>query len=145
MMESYIGSISFALLGALFLGFGIAVFRKNRRVDKNGIRTVASIVDYVSKESQHNNKQHTLHFPVLRFIDAAGNEVTLEHNVGASFKLTRDRVPIYYSVEDDIYDLEIKEKSSQQILPLIFIIFGAIFLIIALLRVFFNTFLKTIT
>ena len=142
-MENLIGPIVFALLGVVFLGFGLAVIRKNKRMLKRGIHTIAHIVDYVSKESQINNRYTTLHYPILRFIDSSGKEVTLEHDTGLTFKSSKSSVPIAYTVEEDAYNLVIRGSSSQQILPLIFIIFGAIFLVISIVRVFFSSLLTT--
>lgn len=121
-----------------FLAFGIFQFVKTRKLVKNGITVNAKITDVLRKESQSQDEDgHTTtsysYYPVYEFNDKQGEKYTVESRNGFAFKnkfKVGDSVEVIY-LEEKPRDAAIKKGGALWFLPIIMILLGIVFMILA--------------
>ena len=89
MVELFIENKDFILILTLGLVFTFIGFYHNYKVDtlrKNGIKTNAYIVDYVSEVSYSHNKIQVYYHALINFTDLKGNSRQVKDEFGTSTK-----------------------------------------------------------
>jgi hypothetical protein len=128
----------YILFGIGFLGFGIFQFLKTRKLVKNGITMTAKVTDILQKESQSQDEDgYTTtsysYYPVYEFTTKDGETHTVESKNGFAFKnkfKVGDSVEVIY-LEEKPQDATIKKGGNLWFLPVIMIIVGVVFFVLA--------------
>ncbi len=129
----------FYILFALgFLAFGIFKFIKTKKLVKDGITVNAKITDIIKKESQSQDEDgYTTtsysYYPVYEFNDKGGKKYAVESRNGFAFKnkfKVGDIVEVIY-LEEKPQDAAIKKGGNLWFLPIIMIILGIVFMVLA--------------
>lgn len=123
--------ILFSLIGIAFASLGFYLLFWNRKVEKNGIRTRAEIIDYSEGEMDFDDGKQIVFFPILKFTDKNGEVVTQKHDSGEHKKLDSRFIEIYYLKNDTEYDILINTSGWKTYFPVGLIIFGLIFIVFA--------------
>ncbi|MFI1742967.1 hypothetical protein [Thalassobellus sediminis] len=127
-MENLIGNIVFLIVGGGFLYAGFYIRNSNRRIQTNGIKTKAKIIDFVEEESEDaDGYSTTYHFPIVRFTDKNGIETTQKLNSSANPKKINQPIEIIYLKKDKEYEIMINSDFWKTYFPMIFIIGGFLF------------------
>ena len=130
--------IFYILFGIGFLGFGIFQFFKTRKLVKEGITVSAKITDVIQKESQSQDEDGYTstsysYYPVYEFTDIKGEKYTVESKNGFALKnkfKVGDSVDVIY-LEAKPLDATIKKGGNLWFLPIIMIVLGIVFMILA--------------
>lgn len=80
----------FSVIGLAFAFVGLYLLFWNRKVEKNGIRTKAEIIDYSEEKVDFDDGKQTVFFPILKFTDKNGLVVTQKHDSGEHKKWILD-------------------------------------------------------
>ncbi|MEM7185998.1 MAG: DUF3592 domain-containing protein [Bacteroidota bacterium] len=127
-MESLYGSIIFLIGGGGFIYAGFYILNLNLRIEKNGIKTKAKIVDFViDKSKDMDGDAHVYHFPVVRFTDNNGVVTTQKLDSSANPNRINQTIEIIYLKKDDHYEIMINTDFWKTYFPLIFVIGGFVF------------------
>ncbi|RKN82524.1 DUF3592 domain-containing protein [Ulvibacterium marinum] len=127
-MENLIGNIVFLIVGSGFLYAGFYIRNSNRRIEANGIKTKAKIIDFVEEESEDaDGYSNTYHYPIVRFTDKNGIETTQKLNSSANPKKINQPIEIIYLKKDNEYEIMINSEFWKTYFPMIFIIGGFLF------------------
>ena len=133
-MGNLIGNIVFLIVGGGFLYAGFYIRNSNRRIQANGIKTRAKIVDFVEEESEDTDGySNTYHYPIVRFIDKNGIETTQKLNSSSNPKKINQHIEIIYLKKDSEYEIMINSEFWKTYFPMIFIIGGFLFFGIGIL------------
>ena len=133
-MGNLIGNIVFLIVGGGFLYAGFYIRNSNRRIQANGIKTRAKIVDFVEEESEDTDGySNTYHYPIVRFIDKNGIETTQKLNSSSNPKKINQPIEIIYLKKDSEYEIMINSEFWKTYFPMIFIIGGFLFFGIGIL------------
>jgi len=132
-------SIVFFLAGAIFLIIGIYIQSGNNKVKREGKKAKAQVIDHqISRSTDADNRSKTLYYPVLKFTNSKGKEITETAFYGTSWKVKEEYVPIIYLKKNGRYKILLEGKISNSILPIIFIVLGSIFAFTGLMGIVMN-------
>lgn len=123
-------SILFLIIGIGFSLVGYHLLFWNRRLEKNGIKTRAEIIDYSKENVEFSEGKKTIYFPILKFTDRNGKVVIQKHDSGEHIKLKSGFVEIYYLKKQNEYEVLINNDGWKTYFPIGTIVFGMVFLII---------------
>ena len=124
-MENLIGGIVFSIIGGSFLYAGFYIRSSNRRIQRDGVKTKAKIIDFVEERSTDaDGDSHIYHYPIVRFIDKNGIEATQKLNSSANPKQLNQSIEIIYLKKDSEYEIMINSVFWKTYFPLIFILGG---------------------
>lgn len=127
-MENLIGNIVFLIVGGGFLYAGFYIRNSNLRIQANGIKTRAKIVDFVEEESKDaDGYSNTYHYPIVRFTDKDGIETTQKLNSSSNPKKINQPIEIIYLKKDNKYEIMINSEFWKTYFLMIFIIGGFLF------------------
>lgn len=127
-MENLIGNIVFLIVGGGFLYAGFHILNSNRRIEKNGIKTNAKIIDFVEERSKDADGYSQIHhYPIIRFTDKNGIETTQKLDSSENPKRINQPIEIIYLKKDNEYEIIINSDFWKSYFPMIFIIGGFIF------------------
>ncbi|MDT0622946.1 DUF3592 domain-containing protein [Croceitalea vernalis] len=127
-MENLIGPIVFLIVGGVSLYAGFYVRNSNRRIQTNGIKTKAKIIDFVEERSQDaDGDSHIYHYPIVRFTDKNGIETTQKLDSSENPKRINQPIEIIYLKKDEDYEIMINSDFWKTYFPMIFIIGGFLF------------------
>lgn len=127
-MENLIGAFVFLIVGGGFLYVGYYVRNLNRRIQANGIKTKAKIIDFVEERSKDaDGDSHLYHFPIVNFTGRNGIETTQKLDSSENPKRINQMINIIYLKKDDKYEIMINSEFWKTYFPLIFIIAGFLF------------------
>lgn len=127
-MENLIGAIVFLIVGGGFLYAGFYVRNSNRRIQTNGIKTKAKIIDFIEERNKDaDGDSHIYHFPVVRFRDKNGIETTQKLDSSANPKRINEPIDIIYLKKDNEYEIMINSEFWKTYFPMIFIVGGFLF------------------
>lgn len=133
-MENLLVMAFFFIIGGVFIYIGYYFRNKNIRIESNGIKTKATIIDFVEKKSRDSDGYtSTMYYPIVKFYDTNGIEKTQELDYGTSFKGSKKSIDIIYLKKDDAYEIMINNKFWKTYFPMIFIGIGSFFCIITLI------------
>ncbi|MEL6812738.1 MAG: DUF3592 domain-containing protein [Bacteroidota bacterium] len=119
----------FIIVGGSFMYAGVSSLRKNKKVMKAGIKTKATILEQVREKVNKDGEYY--YFPIVKFIDNQGKEITQKLGNGTGAKLSKTSIEIAYIRTPEGLEIEIVEggwKSFYQIL----IGFGLLFIVFAI-------------
>lgn len=126
--EEFIGAFVFLIVGSGFLYAGYYTRNSNRRIQTNGIKTKAKIVDFVEEKSKDSDgHSHVYHFPIVRFTDKNGIETTQKLDSSANPKRINQPIEIIYLKKDSEYEIMINSDFWKTYFPMIFIVGGFLF------------------
>ena len=75
--EEFIGVFVFLTVGSGFLFAGFYMRNSNRRIQTNGVKTKAKIIDFVEEHSKDSDGySQSYYFPIVKFTDKNGIETT---------------------------------------------------------------------
>ena len=131
-MENSIIILVFTICGIAFLSVGIYLLRSNRRIERNGTKVRAEIIDYSKEKVEFSDEKHTVFFPILKFTNRQGIVITQKHDSGGQTKMKTDFVEIYYLKKENEYEILINDTGWKTYFPVGFIGLGTIFLVIGL-------------
>ncbi|MFD2565005.1 DUF3592 domain-containing protein [Aquimarina rubra] len=127
-MENLIGAFVFLTVGGSFLYAGYYIRSSNRRMQANGIKTKAKIIDFVEERSKDSDGySQTYHFPVVRFTDRNGIQTSQKLNSSANPKRINEQIDIIYLKKNEEYEIMINSEFWKIYFPMIFIIGGYLF------------------
>lgn len=127
-MENLIGAFVFLIVGVGFLYAGYYVRNSNRRIQANGIKTKAKIIDFIEERSKDaDGDSHLYHFPIVSFTDRNGIETTQKLDSSENPKRINELIDIIYLKKDNEYEIMINSDFWKTYFPLIFIIGGFLF------------------
>lgn len=127
-MENFIGAFVFLIVGGGFLYVGYYIRNSNRRIQANGIKTKAKIIDFIEEQRKDaNGDSHIYHFPVVSFTDSNGIEITQKLDSSENPKRINGRIDIIYLKKDNEYEIMINSAFWKTYFPMIFIIGGFLF------------------
>ena len=129
--NEYIGTVIFLVLGSGFLFAGYFIRNSNRKIQANGIKTKAKIIDFVKTRSMDEGQDISFlyhYFPIVRFTDRNGIEITQKSNWSANPKRINEIIDIMYLKEGNKYEIMINSDSHKEYFPMVFIISGFLFL-----------------
>ena len=132
-MENLFTPLLFSVIGIAFASVGFYLLFWNRKVEKNGIRAKAEIIDYSEEMVDFDDGKQKVFFPILKFTDKNGLVVTQKHDSGESKKMDSRFIEIYYLRKKSEYDILINTSGWKRYFPIGAIAFGLIFLIFAVL------------
>ena len=121
--EDFTVGIIFFICGIGFLFAGFYMRNTNRRIETNGIKTKAKIIDFV--EDRVNDSLY--HFPVVRFTDKNGIATTQKLNSSANPKKINQFIDIIYLKKGNDYEIMINSTFWKNYFPMAFIIGGFLF------------------
>ncbi|GAA3655981.1 DUF3592 domain-containing protein [Flavivirga jejuensis] len=126
--NEFIGAFVFLIVGGGFLFAGFYMRNSNRRIQANGIKTKAKIIDFAEERSKDTDGYSQVHhFPIVRFKDRNGIETTQKLDTSANPKRINERIDIIYLKKENEYEIMINTEFWKTYFPLIFIIGGFIF------------------
>ena len=124
-MENLIANILFLIVGGGFICVGFYIRNSNLRIQENGIKTKAKIINFVSEESKNTDGySNTYYYPIIQFIDKNGIKTTQKLNSSTSPKQINKLIEIIYLKKDNEYKIIINNEFWKTYFPLIFIIVG---------------------
>ena len=124
-MENLIANILFLIVGGGFICVGFYIRNSNLRIQENGIKTKAKIINFVSEESKNaDGYSNTYYYPIIQFIDKNGIKTTQKLNSSTSPKQINKLIKIIYLKKDNEYKMIINNEFWKTYFPLIFIIVG---------------------
>jgi len=127
-MGSLIGAFVFLIVGGGFLYAGYYIRNSNRRIQTNGTKTKAKIIDFIEEQSKDTDgDSHIYHFPIVRFMDKDGIETTQKLDSSANPKRTNEPIDIIYLKKDNEYEIMMNSNFWETYFPMIFIIGGFLF------------------
>ncbi|WOD42923.1 DUF3592 domain-containing protein [Hwangdonia lutea] len=130
-MENLIGAIVFLIVGGGFIYAGIFVRNSNRRIQRNGIKAKAKIIDFVEERIRDvDGDSYLYHFPIVSFTNQNGIITTQKLDSSENPKKINEFVDIIYFRKDNEYEIMINNNFWKTFFPMIFIIGGIIFLAI---------------
>lgn len=132
-MEDLIAPIFLIVFGGIFASVGYYIFNSNRKIEQNGIKTRAKIIDFVENRSRDSDGHVDVsHYPVVTFQDK-GIDVTQQLNTSGNPKTINQIIEIFYLREGDDYKIVINSNFWKTIFPMIFFIIGIIVLSIGVI------------
>ena len=129
MEENIIPILMFGIPGLILLIGGIRGLIKNSIIKKNGIRTVATIVDqklYTTKNFDSGDRVTT--YPVVEFRNTSGNKIVQELNQGKGSYIVGQRLSIIYLKRNRDYEIVTNSNLYLVRFPLGMAIIGLIIL-----------------
>ncbi|GAA0728275.1 hypothetical protein GCM10009430_37270 [Aquimarina litoralis] len=133
-MENLLVIAIFFIVGGVFIYIGYYFRNKNIRIESNGVKTKATIIDFVEKRSKDSDGYtSTMYYPIVKFYDTNGIEKIQELDYGTSFKSSKKNMDIIYLKKNDTYEIIINNKFWKTYFPMIFIEMGYFFCIITLI------------
>ncbi|NIK93603.1 DUF3592 domain-containing protein [Mangrovimonas sp. CR14] len=126
--KELLGGLIFLIIGCGFLYAGFYIRSSNSRIQANGIKTQAKIIDYFEEESEDaDGYSSTYYYPIVRFTDKNGIETTQKLNSSANPKKINQPIEIIYLKKDNEYEIMINSDFWKTYFPIIFIIIGFLF------------------
>lgn len=126
--EEFIGAFVFLTVGSGFLFVGFYMRNSNRRIQANGIKTKAKIIDFVEEHSKDSDGySQSYHFPIVKFTDKNGIETTQKLDSSANPKRINQPIDIIYLKKENEYEIMINSEFWKTYFPMIFIIGGFLF------------------
>lgn len=127
-MENLIGAIVFLICGGGFLYAGFYTRNSNRRINANGVKTKAKIIDFkkeMIKNADGASFKH--HFPIVRFTDRHGIETSQMLDSSENPKRINELIDIVYLKKENNYEIIKANDWWEKNLPTSFIIGGFLF------------------
>ena len=115
-MEQLLLPIVFLAVGGGFTFAGLYVWFSHRRIQKEGIRTKAKIIDFVQGDSLDTEDEY--YFPIVRFKDRSGNEITQKLTMSENLKKINQPLDIIYLKKDGEYEILINNDFWKTYFPL---------------------------
>ncbi len=126
--EEFIGAFVFLIVGSGFLFTGLYVRNSNRRIQTNGIKTRAKIIDFVEEHSKDSDGySQSYHFPIVSFTDQDGVHTTQKLDSSANPERINELIDIIYLKKENEYEILINNNWWKNYFPLILIIGGLLF------------------
>lgn len=134
-------AISTVLLigGGGFLYVGRYIKNLTLRIQSNGNKTKAKIIDFAkerSKDTDGNLK--TSYYPIVKFTDRNGTEITQQLTTTVNSKKINQYLEIIYLKKNNNYEIIINSEFRTKIFPMIFIMNGYLLLGIGLFWLIYN-------
>ncbi len=127
-MENLIGAFVFIIVGCGFLYAGFYVRNSNQRIQANGIKTKAKIIDFFEeKRKDADGDTHINHFPIVSFTDRNGIVTTQKLDSSENPKRINELIDIIYLKKGNEYQIMINSEFWKTYFPMIFIIAGFLF------------------
>lgn len=125
------------LFSFAFVIFGILHRKHVRKIQSDGVKTLAEIMKYEAKVEEYNDGDFTTYYyPYFRFVNEEGEIVELLHSSGLTRKpkgsLPRKKEIFYLKSEEGEYDIVINSKLWTVYIPNTFICFGGVSAILIL-------------
>lgn len=119
------------IIGLLLSGFGVYTFKKNQKLAKNGVKTMASVID-ISEQTDTDSEGYSSksYYPVLEFVDQNSQKHKFKGNVGGGKKkyhLDQEIEIIYDPANPE--QAQMKNFVTQWIMPIVIIIVGAMLVV----------------
>ena len=128
-MDNLIGAIVFLIVGGGFLYAGIFIRNSNRRIQRNGIKTKAKIIDFVEERMKDADGDSFLyHFPIVSFTNQNGSVTTQKLDSSENPKKINQLIDIIYLKKNNEYEIMINNEFWKSLFPMIFIVGGILFL-----------------
>ena len=103
---------------------------------QNGIKTKATILDYVQEKSE--NGDYTYYMPIIKFNDKHGTSVTQKLESSISPKKGKNELEIFYVQRNNEFEIFINDSLWRTIIPVIIVFLGIVFLSLVILRIIIN-------
>ncbi|SHF25926.1 hypothetical protein SAMN03080594_103115 [Arenibacter palladensis] len=129
MDDHIIPILMFDIPGLILLIGGINGLIKNSIIKKNGIKTIATIIDrklYAEKDLEYGDRTST--YPVVQFRDTNGNTIIQELDQGDGSYMVGQRLSIIYLKRNREYEIVTNSKLFLVRFPLRMLIIGLIIL-----------------
>ena len=129
MEDNIIPILMFGIPGLILLIGGINGLIKNSVIKKNGIRTIATIIDrklYTEKDLEYGDRTTT--YPVVEFRDTSGNTIVQELDQGDGSYMVGQRLSIIYLKRNREYEIVTNSNLFLVRFPLGMLIIGLIIL-----------------
>ena len=130
-MLSVLGGIVFILAGGVLSGVGIYFFSSHKKTQELGHKTSALIID----SQKITDQDGAVYSSIVKFNDQEGKEIIQELNWRTNTDRKGDSIDITYYKRGETYTI-LERSTSVAIFPFIFIIKGAIFIIVGFLSLF---------
>ncbi|MEC7262923.1 MAG: DUF3592 domain-containing protein [Bacteroidota bacterium] len=127
--QDLIGPVAFLIVGGGFLYAGFYIRSKNHKIQANGFRTKAKIVDF-SKErfKDAHGESHIYHFPIVNFTDRDGISTIQKLDSNDNPKRLNQLIGIIYlKKENGEYQIIKDNDWWENNFPVICLVFGILF------------------
>lgn len=119
-------NILLLIIGLSLSAFGVFTFKKNQKLAKNGVKTMAKVVD-VSEQTDTDSEGFSSksYYPVLEFVDQNSQKHKFKGNVGGGkrkYHLDQE-VEIIYDPTNPA-QAQMKSFFTQWIMPMIIVVVG---------------------
>ncbi len=119
------------IIGLLLSGFGIYTFNKNQKLAKNGVKTMAKVID-ISEQTDTDSEGFSSksYYPVLEFVDQDSKKHTFKGNVGGGkrkYHLDQEVEIIFDPTHPE--QAQMKSFVTQWIMPIVIIIVGVMLVV----------------
>lgn len=119
------------IIGLLLSGFGAYTFKKNQKLAKNGVKTMAKVIDISEQiDTDSEGFSSKSYYPVLEFVDQGSKKHTFKGNVGGGkrkYHLDQEIEIIYDPTNPE--QAQMKNFVTQWIMPIVIIIVGAMLVV----------------
>lgn len=133
-MGNLIGAFIFLIVGGGFFYAGYYIRKLNRRIEKNGIKTKAKIIDFTEERMKDaDGNSYLYHFPIISFTNQSGIAITQKLDSSENPKKVNEFIDIIYLKKDNNYEIMINSDFWKRYFSMIFIIGGILFFGIGLI------------
>jgi len=119
-------NILLLIIGLSLSAFGVFTFKKNQKLAKNGVKTMAKVVD-ISEQTDTDSEGFSSksYYPVLEFVDQNSQKHKFKGNVGGGkrkYHLDQE-IEIIYDPANPT-QAQMKNFFTQWVMPVIIVIVG---------------------
>ena len=126
--EDLIGGFIFLTVGCGFLYAGYYIRNINRRIQANGIKTKAKIIDFKEERNEDaDGNSHVYHLPIVSFTDRNGIKTTQKLDSSENPKRINELIDIIYLKKENEYEIIKDNDWWEKNLPMILLIGGFLF------------------
>ena len=123
-----LGGLVFLVVGCGFLYAGFYIRNTNSRINANGIKTKAKIVDFKKERNKDaDGDSYEYHFPIVSFTDRNGVETTQKLDSSENPKRINELIDIIYLKKENEYEIIKDNDWWEKNLPMILLIGGFLF------------------
>ena len=126
--QDILGGLVFLVVGFGFLYAGFYIRNINSRIQANGFKTKAKIVDFEKERIKDaDGDSYTYHFPIVSFTDRNGIETTQKLDSNEKQERINEMIDIIYLKKENEYEIIKDNDWWEKNLPIILLIGGFLF------------------
>ena len=131
-MKTVVLTLMFGAFGLFFLGAGIVMVVRRRRLIATAVRTEGKIVAYEESEFKDDDGSSTYaYYPIVEFKDAKGMQRRVKSSEGSAPDGVGTTVTLVYDPANPV-NAELEAVSRSSLGPILVIGAGTLFLVIAI-------------